>query len=133
MYTIKRELSDARRRRTGRRFTKGLALQPGKDKYGRWDLRVQLQRPRGTRSKKKHFWTTYHRLVGLTLNEAVRGPNGYRLVTPRLIHASEWDDYEVDHVGWDPFDCRTSRLLPRPEHDHRSVGRDGWNLHRRTM
>ena len=60
------------------------------------------------------FHTTYHRLVGLTLNLVCWTAKGTRVQRRFAVPPSRWHKYHVHHLNWNFLDCRRQNLAPIP-------------------
>lgn len=93
-WDIRLKHSAETQRKTGEEYAEPLTLIPEADKYGRWDLRVNLAVGVGD----KKFHTQYHRVVCLALKVRYLGVYGRRLRRRRKVPVRLHDKYEVDHV-----------------------------------
>merc|ERR1740129_997691 len=102
----------------GRRYGRPLALNPERDQYGRYDLASWLADGAGGQCH-----TQYHRVVGLALKKTSFDKRG-REALSHYARPADQHGHEVDHVDWDPYNCRLSNLMPLPIFRHRGEGRD---------
>ena len=103
-----RRLSQSNRPRSGRSlWGAARCLQPkeASGTPGRFDLEVQLC------CDYVRFWTSYHRLVGMTLLQCWHDSNGNLLERGYTVPPDRWGDYHIHHRNSNTFDVSLSNLV----------------------
>ena len=72
---------------------------------GRYDLEVQLCRDH------VRFWTSYHRLVGMTLLQCWHDSYGNLLTRGYTVPPHRWGDYHAHHRNANAFDVSLSNVV----------------------